>query len=243
MMKIEDKKMDKFKLLICDDDADIRGALKIYLTGAGYDIVEAENGKEAVEIAQKEDIQLILMDVMMPVLDGIMAAVRIREFSNVPIIFLSAKTEDSDRILGLEMGGDDYITKPFIPGELFARVKSALRRYSKLGGVTGEIETGKNVYQTGDLVVDDNKKLVTLDGETVDLTALEYNILKLMASHLDSVFSSEHIYESVWEEPAFDTNKTVSVHIRHIREKIEANPKEPKYLKVVYGLGYKVVKI
>ncbi|MDR3270132.1 MAG: response regulator transcription factor, partial [Peptococcaceae bacterium] len=177
---------------------------------------------------------------MMPVMDGIMTAVRMREFSNAPIIFLSAKSEDADRILGLNMGGDDYITKPFVHAELLARVRSALRRYARLGGLPETTE--RNVYQIGGIVLDDNKKLVAVDGESVTLTALEYNILKLLVAHPDYVFSSAQIYESVWSEPAFDVRKTISVHIRHIREKIEVNPQEPRYLKVVYGLGYKVSK-
>jgi DNA-binding response OmpR family regulator len=236
----------QYKLLVCDDDETILSALRIYLTGAGYEVLTAKNGAEAVRAARENHVHLVLLDVMMPVMDGIAAAVHIRAFSNVPIIFLSAKAEDADRILGLDMGGDDYITKPFVPAELFARIKSAIRRYALLGGAGGTggaANTRPNVYRTGGLILDDDKKLVTVDGETADLTALEYNILKLLISRPDSVFSSERIYEAVWEEPAFDVSKTVSVHIRHIREKIELNPKEPRYLKVVYGLGYKVVRV
>jgi DNA-binding response OmpR family regulator len=235
--------MENYTLLVCDDDENILSALRIYLTGAGYKVLTAENGAEAVRIAQENSLDLILLDVMMPIMDGIETAVRIRTFSNVPIIFLSAKTEDSDRILGLDMGGDDYITKPFIPAELFARVKATIRRYALLGGANGVNDPQENVYQTGGLVLDDDKKLVTVEGDTVSLTALEYNILKLLISHPDTVFSSAEIYEQVWDEPAFDVNKTVSVHIRHIREKIELNPKEPRYLKVAYGFGYKVVRL
>ncbi|MDR0862453.1 MAG: response regulator transcription factor [Oscillospiraceae bacterium] len=235
---------EKYTLLVCDDDEDIRSALRIYLTGAGYEVITAANGAEAVQIARESrenSLHCVLLDVMMPFMDGIAAAVSIREFSNVPIIFLSAKAEDADRILGLDMGGDDYITKPFVPAELFARVKSAIRRYARLGGAS-DTEMS-NVFRSGGLVMDNNKKLVTTDGEPVSLTALEYNILKLLLSHPDYVFSSERIYEAVWDEPAYDVSKTVSVHIRHIREKIEPSPKEPRYLKVVYGLGYKVVKL
>jgi DNA-binding response OmpR family regulator len=224
--------------LICDDDADILSALEIYLRQDGYGVVRAENGRRAVELADG-DIHLILMDVMMPELDGISAAVKIRAFSNVPIIFLSAKSEDTDRVLGLNMGGDDYVTKPFNPVELLARVKAALRRYFMPGGTVVD----KNIYQTGGLVLDDNKKQVTVDGEEAILTALEFNILKLLMSNMERVFTSNQIYEAVWEEPAFHVSRTVSVHIRHIREKIELNPKEPRYLKVIYGLGYKVVKV
>jgi len=231
-----------YNILICDDDADILGALEIYLRQDGYSVVRASDGREAVARSQKENIHLILLDIMMPNMDGLQAAVKIREFSNVPIIFLSAKSEDTDRILGLNMGGDDYITKPFNPVELLARVKAALRRYARLGGMASTaLETG--IYQTGGLVLDDNKKLVQAEGETVNLTALEYSILHLLMSNMDRVFTSSQIYEAIWNEPAFHVSKTVSVHIRHIREKIEITPKEPRYLKVVYGLGYKVVKL
>jgi len=227
-----------YTILICDDDADILNALEIYLRQDGYEVIKAADGLEALE-ALSDDIHLVLLDVMMPRMDGIRAAVKIRERSNVPIVFLSAKSEDTDRVLGLNMGGDDYITKPFHPVELLARVRAALRRYARLGGMK---EQAQGVHQTGGLVVDDNKKRVTVDGEEVNLTALEYNILHLLVSSMDRVFSSEQIYEAVWNEPAFHVSKTVSVHVRHIREKIEINPKEPRYLKVVYGLGYKVVQ-
>jgi len=234
-----------YNILICDDDADILNALEIYLRQEGYGIVKAKDGNEAIEAVKAQNIHLILLDVMMPQVDGLKAAVMIREFSNVPIVFLSAKSEDTDRILGLNMGGDDYITKPFNPVELLARVKAALRRYARLGGLGGikdiPLETG--VYQTGGLVMDDNKKLVMAEGEVVNLTALEYSILQLLMSNMDRVFTSNQIYEAVWNEPAFHVSKTVSVHIRHIREKIEINPKEPRYVKVIYGLGYKVVKL
>lgn len=227
-----------YTVLICDDDADILNALEIYLRQDGYEVIKAADGLGALE-ALNEDVHLVLLDVMMPRMDGIHAAIKIRERSNVPIVFLSAKSEDTDRVLGLNMGGDDYITKPFHPVELLARVRAALRRYARLGGMK---EQTQGVYQTGDLVVDDNKKRVTVDGKEVCLTALEYNILYLLISNMDRVLNSEQIYESVWNEPAFHVSKTVSVHVRHIREKIEINPKEPQYLKVVYGLGYKVVK-
>ena len=235
----------QYNILVCDDDIDIRNALAIYLGQEGYRVFHAANGLEAVESMQRENIHLILLDVMMPEMDGIFATIKIRETSNVPILFLSAKSEDTDRVLGLNMGGDDYITKPFNPIELMARVKAALRRYARLGGLiineTKQTQTDY-VYRTGGLILDDIRKQVTVDGEEVSLTALEYNILKLLISNLDRVFSSDQIYEAVWDEPAFYVTKTVSVHIRHIREKIEINPKEPHYLKVVYGLGYKVVK-
>ena len=228
-----------YTILICDDDADILNALEIYLRQDGYEVIKAADGLQALE-ALSDAVHLVLLDVMMPRMDGIRAAVKIRERSNVPIVFLSAKSEDTDRILGLNMGGDDYITKPFHPVELLARVRAALRRYARLGGMK---EQAQGIYQTGGLVMDDNKKLVQAEGEVVNLTQLEYNILHLLMSNMDKVFTSSQIYEAVWNEPAFHVSKTVSVHIRHIREKIEINPKEPRYLKVVYGLGYKVVKL
>ena len=232
----------QYNILVCDDDPDIRNALTIYLKQEGYNVLHAVNGLEAVEVVQNENVHLIILDVMMPELDGIFTAVKIRETENMPILFLSAKSEDTDRVLGLNMGGDDYITKPFNPIELMARVKAALRRYARLGGMkSNESVPIENVYRTGGLVLDDNKKHVSVDGEQITLTALEYNILKLLISNRDRVFSSNQIYEAVWDEPAFYVSKTVSVHIRHIREKIEINPKEPHYLKVIYGLGYKVV--
>jgi DNA-binding response OmpR family regulator len=244
----------KFKILVCDDDADIRRALKIYLNQADYEVVEAENGQIALDILanQSKYIHLILLDVMMPVLDGIDTAVKIRESSNVPIIFLSAKSEDVDQILGLKMGADDYITKPFNPVELLARIEATLRRYARLGGLSmlnddsSELQNKQSeegLLQTGGLVLNQAKKKVMVDGKEVMLTALEYKILELLISHLDQVFTSDQIYEAVWNESAYQATKTVSVHIRHLREKIEINPKEPRYLKVIYGLGYKMVKI
>jgi len=237
----------EYTILICDDDGDILNALEIYLRQEGYVVVRAENGAQAVARAGDASPHLVLLDIMMPIMDGIAAAVKIREVSNVPIIFLSAKSEDTDRILGLNMGGDDYITKPFNPVELLARIKAALRRYTRLGGAqapTGEgVVRPKHIHQTGGLVVDDEKKRVTVDDDEVTLTPIEYNILLLLIKNLDRVFSSDQIYEAVWNEPAFYVNKTVSVHIRNIREKIEINPKEPRYLKVVYGIGYKVVSL
>jgi len=234
-----------FTVLVCDDDEDIVSTLKVYLHSEGYRTQEASNGQQAVEAIRQSLVHLVLLDIMMPVMDGITAAAQIRAFSNVPIIFLSAKAEDTDRVLGLNIGGDDYITKPFNPVELLARVKAALRRYARLGGMGESVgETaGPGLYQTGGLLLDDNKKRVTVDDKEVALTAVEYSILKFLIVHPDHVFSSSQIYEAVWNEPAFNVAKTVSVHIRHIREKIEINPKEPQYLKVVYGLGYKVVKL
>jgi len=232
-----------YNILICDDDADILYALEIYLNQEGYTVFKAANGQEAVDaFGYGITIHLVLLDVMMPVMDGISAAVEIRKNNNVPIVFLSAKGEDTDRILGLNMGGDDYIVKPFNPVELLARVKAALRRYARLGGMK-EAPQSEHVYQTGGLVLDDEQKRVSVDDAEVQLTAMEYRILKFLMGSLDRVFSSDQIYEACWDEPPFHVSKTVSVHIRNIREKIEINPKEPRYLKVVYGLGYKMVKL
>jgi len=236
----------EYTVLICDDDEDILSALQIYLSQEGYRVLKANRGLAALQAVEKEAVHLIVLDVMMPEMDGITAAVKIREKSNVPILFLSAKGEDTDRVLGLTMGGDDYIVKPFNPVELLARVKAALRRYARLGGLAADPPRGlteAGVYQTGGLILNDAQKRVTVDGEEAALTAIEYNILKLLMASPDQVFTSAQIYEQVWNEPAFGISKTVSVHIRHIREKIEINPKEPRYLKVIYGLGYKVVKL
>ena len=234
----------EYTVLICDDDADILAALEIYLRQEGYEVIRGQTGLDAVLAVKSRTVHLVLLDVMMPGLDGIGAAVQIREISNVPILFLSAKSEDTDRVLGLNMGGDDYITKPFNPIELMARVKAALRRYARLGSLDGAPQAlpEPDVYQTGGLRLDDRQKRVLVDGEEVSLTALEYSILKFLMSNMERVFTSAQIYEAVWGEPAFHVSKTVSVHIRHIREKIEINPKEPRYLKVIYGLGYKVVR-
>lgn len=230
-----------YTVLVCDDDPDILAALRIYLTGEGYRVVCAEDGAQAVRLAGEVAPHLVLLDVMMPGLDGIGAAARIRASSNVPIIFLSAKGEEADRVLGLQVGGDDYIVKPFSPLELFARVRSALRRYTQLGGLL--TTDGGTVWRTGGLEVDDYRKAVRVDGAEVALTAREFGILRFLIASLDRVYSSAQIYEAVWHEPAFDPGRTVAVHVRHIREKIEADPRNPRYLKVVYGLGYKVVAL
>lgn len=226
-------------ILVCDDDKEIVDAIKIYLSNEGYKIFKAFNGIEALEIIEKNEIHLIVMDVMMPKMDGLRAVMKIRENNNIPVIMLSAKTEDTDKIMGLNMGADDYISKPFNPLELIARVKSQLRRYTTLGS----IETKSNVYKTGGLVLDDESKIVTVDGEEVQLTAVQYKILRLLIANAGRVYSIDEIYEKVWKEPAFNPENTVAVHIRKIREKIEINPKEPKYLKVVWGIGYKVEKL
>ena len=225
-----------YNVLVCDDEKDIVSALRIYLTSEGYHVIEAFNGKEAVEIVENNEIHLVLMDIMKPVMDGIQAMVKIREISNVPVILLTAKSEDTDKILGLTVGADDYVTKPFNPVELQARVKSQLRRYMLLGG-------GNNVTaatRMGGIELDDKAKEVTLDGEKVNLTRTEYDILKLLMDHPGQVFSPNEIYEKVWKDNPFGTENTVAVHIRHLREKIEYNPQEPRYLKVVWGRGYKM---
>lgn len=226
-------------ILVCDDDKEIVDAIGIYLENEGYKIFKAFNGIEAIEIIEQNEIHLIIMDIMMPKMDGIQATMKIREQNNIPLIMLSAKSEDTDKILGLNLGADDYITKPFNPLELIARVKANLRRYTKLGC----LETKNNVYQSGGLVIDDETKTITVDGEEVHLTPVQYKILKLLTANAGRVFSIEDIYEKVWNEPAFNPENTVAVHIRKIREKIEINPREPKYLKVVWGVGYKVEKI
>ena len=228
-------------ILICDDDRDIVSALKIYLTSEGYQTVEAYNGEEALAAVQQGNIDLILMDVMMPKLDGIRATAKLREGSNVPIILLTAKSEDADKILGLNIGADDYITKPFNPLEVIARVKSQLRRYTTLGGRQKQDETPK--LRNGGIVMDDGAKSVTVEGEAVALTPIEYNILKLLLSHPGQVFSTGQIYERVWNDPSLGSENTVAVHIRHLREKIEIDPAVPRYLKVVWGLGYKMEKM
>ena len=229
-----------YNILVCDDDKEIVEAIEIYLTQEGYRILKAYDGTEALEMLEREEVHLLLLDVMMPKLDGIRATLKIREKNSIPIIILSAKSEDADKILGLNVGADDYVTKPFSPLELVARVKSQLRRYTQLGAAA---EKRGNIYETGGLMIDDDRKEVTVDGEIVKLTPIEYRILLLLVKNQGRVFSTNQIYESIWEEEAIAADNTVAVHIRHIREKIEINPKEPRYLKVVWGLGYKVEKI
>jgi len=225
-------------ILICDDDRDIVSALDIYLTSEGFQTVKAYNGREALRAVEQHEIHLILMDVMMPELDGIRTTAKLREESNVPIILLTAKSEDADKILGLNIGADDYITKPFNLLEVIARVKSQIRRYTSLGGA----EKAPGLISAGPISMDDSAKRVTVDGEPVSLTPIEYNILRLLLSHPGQVFSSAQIYEQVWNDPAYGSENTVAVHIRHLREKIEINPADPRYLKVVWGLGYKIEK-
>ena len=226
-------------ILVCDDDKQIVEAINIYLTGEGFNVIKAYDGYEALELLEKNEVNLMIVDVMMPGLDGIRTTLKVRETSSIPIIILSAKSEDTDKILGLNIGADDYITKPFNPLELVARVKSQLRRYTKLGN----LNTDNNaVFRAGGLVINDETKEVTVDGEPVKLTPIEYNILLLLVRNQGRVFSINQIYESIWEEEAIGADNTVAVHIRHIREKIEINPKEPRYLKVVWGVGYKIEK-
>ena len=233
--------MKIYNILVCDDDKEIVEAIEIYLSQEGYHILKAYDGIEALEVLEKEEVNLLILDVMMPRLDGIRATLKIREKNSIPIIILSAKSEDADKILGLNIGADDYVTKPFNPLELVARVKSQLRRYNQLGGSKKENED--TVYETGGLRINDDLKEVTVDGEPVKLTPIEYNILLLLMKNQGRVFSINQIYESIWNEDAIGADNTVAVHIRHIREKIEINPKEPRYLKVVWGVGYKIEKI
>ena len=226
-------------ILVCDDDREIAGAIEVYLRNEGYRVFQAGDGLEALDILEKNEIHLVIMDVMMPKLDGMQTTMRIREERNIPIIMLSAKSEDYDKITGLNIGADDYITKPFNPLELVARVRSQLRRYVNLGSM--EVKSG--VFRTGGLEVDDEQKTVTLDGRQIVVTPIEFGILRLLTENAGKVFSMEQIYEKVWKESAYSPENTVAVHIRRIREKIEINPKNPKYLKVVWGIGYKIEKI
>ena len=223
-------------ILVCDDDKEIVDAIEIYLIQEGYKVEKAYDGEQALEILHNKKIDLMVIDVMMPKLDGIRATFQVRKTSSIPIIILSAKTEDADKILGLNVGADDYVTKPFNPLELVARVKSQLRRYTTLSSST----QGDAIYEAGGLVINDDLKKVTVDGEEVKLTPIEYNILLLLMKNKGKVYSISQIYEEIWNEEAIGADNTVAVHIRHIREKIEINPKEPRYLKVVWGVGYKI---
>ena len=227
-------------ILVCDDDREIVDAIEIYLNQEGYRVLKAYDGEQALEVLKTESVQLVIIDIMMPKLDGIRATIKIRESNSVPVIFLSAKSEDTDKILGLNVGADDYVTKPFNPLELVARVKSNLRRYTSLGSLN---VTNNALFVAGGLCMNDDTKEVTVDGEPVKLTPIEYNILLLLVKNQGRVFSIDQIYENIWNEEAIGADNTVAVHIRHIREKIDINPKEPRYLKVVWGVGYKVEKI
>lgn len=233
--------MKMYNILVCDDDKAIVEAIEIYLSQEGYHILKAYDGEQALKILETEEVHLLVLDVMMPRLDGIRATLKIREKHSIPIIILSAKSEDVDKILGLNVGADDYVTKPFNPLELVARVKSQLRRYTQLGG-TAKKES-EHVYEVGGLQINDDLKEVTVDGEKVKLTPIEYNILLLLMKNQGRVFSIDQIYESIWNEEAIGADNTVAVHIRHIREKIEINPKDPRYLKIVWGVGYKIEKM
>lgn len=235
--------MNMYNILVCDDDKEIVEAIDIYLTQEGYHILKAYDGEQALKILEEnaQEIHLLILDVMMPRLDGIRATLKIREKHSIPIIILSAKSEDVDKILGLNVGADDYVTKPFNPLELVARVKSQLRRYTQLGGTQNSSQD--RIYVSGGLKINDDLKEVSVDGEPVRLTPIEYNILLLLMKNQGRVFSINQIYESIWNEEAIGADNTVAVHIRHIREKIEINPKEPRYLKVVWGIGYKIEKI
>lgn len=230
--------MERLNVLVCDDDKAIVDALEIYLKQEGYGVIKAYNGRQALQAVSEEQIHLILLDIMMPELDGLSATIKIREEKNIPIIIMSAKSEDTDKITGLNFGADDYVTKPFNPLELMARVKSQMRRYMTLGAMVQK----SNVLKTGGLELDINAKELQLDGASVKLTATEYGILEFLMRNMGHVFSIEQIYEQVWKEPSYSAENTVAVHIRRIREKIEINPKDPKYLKVVWGIGYKIEK-
>ena len=225
-----------YRVLICDDQKDIVNALRIYLTPEGYDLYEAYNGQQAVELCKEKQMDLILLDVMMPVMDGVTATAKIREFSNAPIILLTAKSETEDKVLGLNVGADDYITKPFVPVEVLARIRSQLRRYSRMDNRTED----KEVLTIGGISLDDRTKSVTVEGEPVNLTPTEYSILHLLMTNPGKVYSTKALYEAVWQEAALGSEGSVAVHIRHLREKIEINPSEPRYLKVMWGQGYKL---
>lgn len=230
-----------YNILICDDDREIVNAIDIYLSEQGYQTYRAYNGDECLKVLNSKEIHLVILDIMMPVKDGIKTLEEIRKKSSIPVIMLSAKSEDEDKINGLDLGADDYITKPFNPLELIARVNSGIRRYTKLGAI--EQKEDKNIYKTGDLEINDELKKVIVDGKEIKLTPTEYNILKFLTKNKGIVFSIEQIYKNVWEDEAYGAENIIAVHIRHIREKIEINPKEPKYLKVIWGVGYKIEKI
>lgn len=230
-----------YRILVVDDEKEIVNAIEIYLSKEGYEILKAYNGKEALEIIKKQEIHLVILDIMMPEMDGIETAKEIRKQYSMPIIMLSAKSEDYDKILGLNMGADDYVTKPFSPMELIARVNSTIRRYTKLGNIVEKDD--KNIYKTGDLVINDMTKEVSIAGRIIKFTPTEYNILCFLTQNKGKVFSIKQIYENVWNEEGYGAENIIAVHIRHIREKIEINPKEPKYLKVIWGIGYKIENI
>lgn len=227
-----------YTVLVCDDEKDIVSALEIYLRSDGYNVLTAYNGQEALDILEKERVELVIMDIMMPVLDGISALMKIRGKYNTPVIFTTAKSEDHDIILGLNLGADDYITKPFNPVELLARVRSQIRRYTSLGASV----SSENIITVGNIVIDDTAKTVSVDGEEISLTPTEYDILKLLTKNPGKVYSPSDIYREVWKDEPFGSDSTVAVHIRHLREKVEINPNKPRYIKVVWGQGYKLEK-
>ncbi len=227
-------------ILVCDDDKQIVDAIDIYLTGEGFQVIKAYDGYEALEIIEKDSVDLMIVDVMMPGLDGIRTTLKVRETSSIPIIILSAKSEDTDKILGLNIGADDYLSKPFSPLELVARVKSQLRRYTQLGNMSQQ--ANEQTFKCGGLTINDETKEVWVDDDLIKLTPIEYNILLLLVKNAGKVFSIDEIYEQIWNEEAIGADNTVAVHIRHIRVKIEINPREPRYLKVVWGVGYKIEK-
>lgn len=229
------------KILVCDDDKEIVEAIDIYLSGEGFEVIGVYDGYEVLKVLEETKVDLLIVDVMMPGLDGIRTTLKVRERSSIPIIILSAKSEDTDKILGLNIGADDYLTKPFNPLELVARVKSHIRRYTKLGNLG--LQSEMNVFRCGDLEINDDTKEVSVAGEIIKFTPIEYNILLLLIKNAGKVFSIDEIYAQIWNEEAIGADNTVAVHIRHIREKIEINPKEPRYLKVVWGVGYKIEKM
>lgn len=230
-----------YNILVCDDDKEIVKAIDIYLSKEGYNILKAYNGNEALDIIKNNEIHLVVLDIMMPGKDGIETLQEIRKEYSIPVLMLSAKSEDSDKIIGLDLGADDYVTKPFNPMELIARVNSCIRRYTKLGAI--DEKTGAKIYKSGDLVIDDSLKKVLIEGKEVKLTPTEYNILKFLLKNKGTVFSIDQIYENVWKDEAYAAENIIAVHIRHIREKIEINPKDPRYLKVIWGIGYKIEKV
>lgn len=230
-----------YNILVCDDEKEIVDAIEIYLVQEGFHVLKAYDGLEALEILKENEVHLLILDLMMPKLDGIHTIMKIREESSIPIIVLSAKSQDTDKVIGLNLGADDYVAKPFNPLELLARVKSQIRRYTDFGSM--QQESSERIYRTGGLMINDDRKEVTVDGEPVKLTRIEYSILLFLVQNQGKVFSIEQIYEKIWKEEAYGADNTVTVHIRHIREKIEIDPKNPKYLKVIWGIGYKVEKI
>ena len=232
-----------YNILVCDDDKEIVNAIEIYLSKEGYNILKAYNGKEALKIIENNEIHLIILDIMMPEMDGMAVANEVRKTKSIPIIMLSAKSEDYDKVSGLNNGADDYVTKPFNPIELIARVNSQIRRYTMLGSIANTQKESENTFKTGELIIKDDTKEVTVEGKEIKLTPTEYNILKFLTKNKGKVYSIEQIYENVWEDEAYGADNIIAVHIRHIREKIEINPKEPKYLKVIWGIGYKIEKI